>query len=73
MGVDAEVVDDRLHRKRESVVERRLGVLHDRGDLFLKLVVAVRGDEKSHAAPRHAAEHQEPPEVLTKGLRALRG
>ena len=70
-GVDAEVVNDRLHRKRKRVVERRLGALHDRGDLFLKLVVAVRGDEKRHPAARHAAEHQEPPEVVAERLARL--
>ena len=72
MGVDAEVVDDRLHREGEGVVERRLDVLHDRGDLFLELVVAVRGDEERHPAPRHAAEHQEPPEVVAQRRRRPR-
>ena len=44
---------------------------HDRGDLVLELVVPVRGDEEGHAAARHAAEHQEAPEVVAQRLAGL--
>ena len=42
LRVDPEVVDDRLHRERQGVVELGLDLPHDRGDLVLELVVPVR-------------------------------
>ena len=41
-------------------------------DLVLELVVPVRGDEERHAAARHAAEHQEAPEVVAQRPRGPR-
>ena len=62
--VDREVVDDRLHRERQGRLQLAFGRLHDRGDRLLRLALAVRGEDEPHAAARHAAEHQEAPEIV---------
>ena len=70
VGVDREVVDDRLHRERQGVVELGLDPSHDLQRLGPEGVAAIRGDEEGHAAAGHAAEHQEAPEVVAEvGLR----
>ena len=69
--VDPEVVDDRLHGEGQRVVEVGLGAVHDRGDLVLEFVVALRGHEERHPAAGHAAEHQEAPEVVAQGRAGL--
>ena len=65
--VDPEVVDDRLHRERQGVVEPGLDPLHDRPGFFEEADAALRGDEERHAAAGHPSEHQEAPEVLAEG------
>ena len=66
--VDGEVVDDRVHREGKGKLQARLGLVHDRLHPVLGLGLAVGGEDESHAAARHAAEHPESPEVVAECL-----
>ena len=69
--IDGIVEDHGLHRKRERVLQFARGLRHDDLQLFLRLFFSLGRDNETHAAARHAAQHPESPEVLTKRLRGF--
>ncbi len=69
--VDGEIVDHRLHGERHAMLHDALGLAHDGLHALLRLGLALRAEEESHAAAGHAAEHPEAPEMLAEfGARA---
>ena len=50
------------------MLQLALGVGHDLGQGRLSLGLHLRGDNESHPAPRHAAEHPESPEPAAEPL-----
>ncbi len=64
--VDGEVIDDRLHRERQRVLQLALGRRHDFAERFLGGGLDARIKDESHAAAAHAAEHPESEKLLAE-------
>ena len=61
--VDGKIINHRFHREGQGVFQLVLGLRHDRLQSLLRLGLALRIKNKTHAAAGHAAEHPETPEV----------
>ena len=66
MLVDRKVVHHRIHRERQRRLEFALGGEHDFQQSSLRFGPALRRKDEAHAAARHAAEHPEAPEIISK-------
>ena len=69
--IDRELVDDRVHGKRQTCLHSSLG--RDQGieEPCLRFALNRWIEEESHAATRHSAEHQESPKLSAPFLAAL--
>src|SRR5450759_4733729 len=63
MLVDRKVVNDRLHRERQGILEIAFGGLHDRQNSVLAGLFLPWLEDKTHAAARHTAQHPKAPKV----------
>ena len=78
--VDRKVVNHRLHRERQRVLQLAFRRGHDLLQPPLRFRLPLRREDESHAAARHAAEHPEAPKagaelranLFDQGLRVVR-
>ena len=62
--VDGKIINHRLHREGQRVLQLALRSRHDFLQALLCGGLLFRRENESHAAARHAAEHPEAPEVF---------
>src|SRR5204862_7680896 len=66
--VDAEVIDDWLHRKRQRILQLFFQRRHDLLNTSLRRRLNLGRKDERHSSPAHSTQHQEAPILLSEFL-----
>ena len=64
--IDCKIIYHGLHRERQCVLQLALGLRHDLLQSLLRLSLALRRKNETHAAAGHTPQHPKPPKILRK-------